>query len=226
VLILFGHQSVGENIIDGIGELSRQGRTTPDVVEWGNPTIQRSGISLCHFRVGSNGQPLTKLQDFESRVAREIGLRAQAAVFKFCYVDVHHGNVVDPLFEAYVETMERLQQRRSELVIGHMTIPLRSVPSGLVTTTRRLLGQRHPDVLRNAARHAFNERIRERYSGTALLFDLAAIESGDGGTEPALLGSYTEDGGHLNEKGRRVVAGRFLDFLDRLAVAAGTDSVA
>jgi hypothetical protein len=226
VLILFGHQSVGQNIIDGIGEMSRRGVETPEVIEWGGPVVRQSGMSLCHFRVGSNGQPLTKLQDFEDKVASEFGQGAQAAVFKFCYVDVEDESFVGPLFDEYVQTMERLQRRRPELTLGHVTIPLRSVPTGLVSTARRLLGQRHPQLARNRARHAFNIRMRERYSGTSTLFDLAAIESGDRVTDPALLSSYTEDGGHLNERGRRVVAEGFLDFLDRLAGLSGRGAAA
>lgn len=218
LLVLFGHQSVGQNILDGIAELAHTGVAVPRVlVDLNQPTDAAPGVTLAHFRVGKNGAPLTKIHDFERTVMGDAGRRAQAALFKFCYVDLRDANQVAPLFEAYLQMTERLQRERPDLVLAHVTMPLRSVPTGIVATARRLLGQRHPQSAANAARHAFNELLRERCGSVAPLFDLAAIESGGRDAAPRLLPLYTDDGGHLNRQGRQVVAERFVDFLERLA---------
>ena len=221
MLVLFGHQSVGQNILDGIEELARAGMATPHVTGLNDPPAEDSGTTLRHFRVGSNGQPLTKIQHFERTVSGDIGRRAQAAMFKFCYVDLREQYLAAPLFDAYAQMIDRLQRRRQNLLIAHVTMPLRAVPGGVISTARRLLGQRHPQLAANAARDAFNARLRARYGPTSPVFDLAAIQSGGPDAAPALLPRYTEDGGHLNEAGRRVVAREFLDFLERLAADCG-----
>ena len=66
--------------------------------------------------------------------------------------------------------------------------------------------------------------LREAYEGKEPLFDIAGIESvGPGGEResfdvkgksfPALVPAYTDDGGHLNALGRKVVAEKLLVFL-------------
>ncbi len=225
MLFLFGHQSVGQNILEGMEELARTGLATPHVTGLNDPPAGESGPTLRHFRVGSNGQPLTKIQHFERTVSGDIGRRAQAAMFKFCYVDLHDEDLVSPLFDAYAQMIDRLQRHRPDLLMAHVTMPLRAVPGGVVTTARRLLGQRHPQIAANAARDAFNARLRARYGPTSPLFDLAAIQSGGRSAAPALLSRYTDDGGHLNEAGRRDVAREFLDFLERLAADCGAKTI-
>ncbi len=224
MLVLFGHQSVGQNILDGINDLARDGVPTPLVTDLPGAAGAESPIVLGHFRVGTNGQPLTKIQDFERTVTGASGLRAQAAMFKFCYVDLRDPDLARSLFDAYAQMIDRLKSLRPDLALAHVTMPLRAIPTGLAVTARRLLGQRHPELAANAARHAFNELMRARYGSGSLVFDLAAVQSGDRHAAPALLNSYTDDGGHLNEEGRRVVAQQFLDFLDRLAAGCGAPS--
>jgi hypothetical protein len=118
-----------------------------------------------------------------------------------------------------------LQSRVGPTVIGHITVPLRARPSGLRAALRRSFGRNDVELARNAARHGFNEHVRRRYRDGGTLFDLAAIEAtSTRGNEPrsrireeetpALLDEYTSDGGHLNERGRMVVARAFMRFVD------------
>lgn len=224
MLVLFGHQSVGQNILDGLGDLAQDGVPTPTVTTLQDASTAGSRLVLAHFRVGTNGQPLTKIQDFERVVASDAGKHAHAAMFKFCYVDLQDSKQAPPLFDAYAQMIERLRDLRPDLALAHVTMPLRAVPTGLTVIARRLLGQRHPQLAANAARHAFNELMRARYGSGSLVFDLAAVESGERRAAPALVNSYTDDGGHLNEVGRRVVAQQFLKLLDRLAAGRAAPS--
>ncbi len=99
------------------------------------------------------------------------------------------------------------------------------MPAGLKTSLKKLLGQGEPDKAANIKREAFNAHLREKYG--KLVFDLAALESTlpngqrtsfveDGKTYYALDPSYSDDGGHLNATGRRIVAAGLLRFLAEL----------
>lgn len=218
--ILFGHQSVGQNILDGIGELARQGRTVPQVIDARAEGETRCPIVLAHFRIGVNGRPLSKLDHFAEEVTGQAGGQARAAMFKFCYVDLCQTDAVAAVFDAYVKTIDRLRLARPDLLIAHVTVPLRSVPPPVVSAGLRLLGRTHPQFAQNDARQRFNARLRDRYAATAPFFDLAALESGGQGAAPALARCFTDDGGHLNGRGRLQVAAAFVEFLQDLARSA------
>ena len=79
----------------------------------------------------------------------------------------------------------------------------------------------------NNNRNKLNELIRKEYAGKNHLFDLAALEStfidgrravyqSEGQSFEMLVPKYTDDGGHLNEKGQRIIAEQFLIFLTSL----------
>ncbi len=80
----------------------------------------------------------------------------------------------------------------------------------------------------NIKRNQYNQLLKEYYEGKEPVFDLAKIESTypdgkrctfekDGKTYYSLVSEYTSDGGHLNEKGRKIVAEKLLVFLANLA---------
>jgi lysophospholipase L1-like esterase len=79
----------------------------------------------------------------------------------------------------------------------------------------------------NNNRNKLNELIRKEYACKNHLFDLAALEStfidgrravyqSEGQSFEMLVPKYTDDGGHLNEKGQRIIAEQFLIFLTSL----------
>jgi lysophospholipase L1-like esterase len=59
--------------------------------------------------------------------------------------------------------------------------------------------------------------MRAEYTAKELIFDLALLESSSTRkkrrTNPALLPIYTEDGGHLNDLGSKIIAEQLLIFL-------------
>ena len=212
--ILFGHQSVGQNLLEGIRDLA---------------PAPAAKFSIAPFRVGRNHDPASKLEHFATVVRSEAAQGARLALFKFCYVDIDENTDVRALFDSYARTMDSLRREFPGLRFGHVTVPLRSVSSGLLTRLRHLAGRHHAQVRRNAARHRFNELLR-RHVASESLFDIAAVEArgvdgeprttpGREGPLPVLAPEYTSDGGHLNDLGRRVVAREFLAFIERQPAA-------
>lgn len=219
---LFGHQSVGENIIAGLRDVAgaalpiREGRAATDFVEPG----------FVHTRLGRNQDPRSKLADFEAALAASEG-KPGVALFKFCYVDIDAKTDVDALFEATVATMERLRAQYPSVRFIYVTVPLTVVQTGLKAwLTQRVTGAAPWGFEENLARHRFNTLLRTRLRG-APLFDLAALESTrtdgtvelhavQGQTVPALVPAYSDDGQHLNAEGRRRVAEALLETLAAL----------
>lgn len=226
--VFFGHQSVGRNILDGVRDVALEdpalGVRVVDLPEDG--TIRMPAI--VHAALGKNQDPRSKVKAFVEVLDRGVGATADIAGMKFCYVDVTAGCDVDAVFEEYRVAVEALRKRYPHLTIVHCTVPVTRVEGTIKSAAKRLLGRPLTDKLDNVARNAFNARLIREFGGKDPVFDLAAAESttaaGEqrgyrfGGREYlALLPEYTDDGGHLNALGRRVVAARFLDVLAAVA---------
>lgn len=214
--IFFGHQSVGNNILEGMEEISR-GVTEKrlDVVK-GTDASAFARPVLLHANLGNNTQPVSKLEDFERALDAGIGKSADVALLKFCYVDINASTDIEKLFQQYEGTMERLKRKYSRLKIIHVTVPLTTAEKGVYATlkgtARTLLGKVGPNH-HNANRNRFNDLLRKRYQGKEPIYDLASIEATapDGTAESfilsgrsyyALYPTYTDDGGHLRAEGR------------------------
>jgi len=207
--IFFAHQSVGENILEGMRELAdREGAPRPH---------------LDDLRVPENGDPERKIREFEAALERRGG-RDDIALLKFCYVDIGPQTNVAALFERYRAAMERLELRYPRVTFVHVTVPLTVEQTGIKAAAKRLLG-RHPyGTLENVRREEYNALLRAAYLGREPVFDLAALESvapdgsavsvvWDGRKAPALARAYASDGAHLNEAGSLLAARRLLHVL-------------
>ncbi len=225
--IYFGHMSVGFNILDGIRDLQGERRDKLNILETADPAAFGKPV-FAHSPIGKNGYPLSKIDAFRQVLESGVGEKADIAFFKLCYVDIHGGTDVEALNRAFDGMMEAMQAKFPELTIVAVTSPLTAVPEGLKTSLKKLLGRGEPDKTANAKREAFNAHLREKYG--RLVFDLAALESTrpdgqqvtfemDGKTYPAMEPSYTDDGGHLNSTGRRIVAAGMLRLLAELGPA-------
>ncbi len=220
--ILFAHQSVGANILQGLAELPSSARER--IPPLGSlDDLARSQPVLASVRAGRNREPLSKLVEFAEIVRAHANSALQLAALKFCYVDVGTNAEAERLFDAYVETIEALRRDAPAVCVAHVTMPLRSIDDSLRGRLRRLAG-RDDEVDRNSARAAFNAALRAKFRDKDPFFDLAAIEATTpegalvgrryaGQTVPELYGKYTFDGGHLNELGRRICAQAFVAFL-------------
>ena len=110
----------------------------------------------------------------------------------------------------------------------HVTLPLTTAQSGWKALAKRLVGRAPYGTIENVRREQYNALMRRAYAGREPLFDLARIESTapdgsavtvawDGTVAPAMAAAYTDDGGHLNEKGRLVAARALLAVLAHAA---------
>jgi len=225
----FAHQSVGENILTGLEELARQGRTDVCVLDLTRahelPPIHP--LAIIHERVGANREPLTKIAAFRDLLNAKQRPELDVALLKFCYVDIATQTEAETLWKHYEAAIEQLSTDQPGVRLVHCTAPLRSLPEGPYAWLRRALGHRHPAIAGNRARDWFNRQLRARFGGGHDLFDLAAVQSRrpdgrpcylmDGGNRvPSLAREWTYDGGHLNERGRTMAAAAFLEFLQTL----------
>lgn len=213
--IFFGHQSVGQDVLEGLSRLSPELRVVE--VRGGSPAPE--GPGLFHVKVGQNEQPLTKMEDFERQLASAVTSAGgvDVALYKLCYVDINATTDVDLLFSAYRRTHERLRRAHPEVQLVHVTVPLTVVQRGLRAWVKERLGRPPYGVAENIQRHRYNEQLRKTYGGKEPLFDLAMLEStrADGSVEraawrgassPALVPGYASDGAHLNAAGAERVA--------------------
>lgn len=225
--IFFGHQSVGQNIVDGIDELlSRHGLPSDYIISADQPPPSGKGF-LWHRPVGKNMHPISKCEDFTRILNHPMARDIDFALCKFCYIDINeHSNITD-LFKRYQQHMKLLKVRHPDIRFIHTTVPLRHNATGPGVWFRELLGRANRSKLANINRNRFNRLLVEEYTNEPI-FDLAASESTcpDGRRSSftyknrdiyySLAGEYTDDGGHLNNTGRIKVAEDLIRYLARL----------
>ncbi len=219
--IFFGHQSVGQNLLDGIRDvLAANPNIRLNIVEMKNGSAI-GAPGFYHTMIGENGKPSTKLDSFRDAVDA-LG-DSGTALMKYCYVDVNLKSDPQAMFEAYRSTVAAIRAEHPGLKIVHVTLPLTTDAGNIrywAAAVRRLPSHRQL----NAIRHQYNELLRETYSGKEPIFDLARLESTEpdgtvklvrykGDRVPVLANAWTYDGGHLNEAGRRRIAEAFLTTL-------------
>ena len=201
--IYFGHQSVGANILQGVKELG-------------------VSLSIKDEFLAENGEPLRKLQNFRAAVGE--GSRFDIALVKFCYVDVNADTDARALFERYRATIAELRAKNPRTVFVHATLPLTTVQTGPKALAKRLFGRAPYGTIENVRREEYNKLLRTTYAGREPIFDLARVESiapdgsmvtvtWNGLTVPAMSPAYTDDGGHLNARGRAIAAQEFVTVL-------------
>ena len=221
VRVYFGHQSVGGNIMDGLADLQRQlGKPVLQVGELDALNVSPGRGVLLHTKVGENGKPDSKCEDFRRILDEKLSGQIDIALFKFCYIDFSDTSDVDAVFATYSRTMDDLKQRHPEITFIHVTAPLRTVDRGLGVWAREMLGRRNRTKLANVSRNEFNRRLVEKYSADPI-FDLARVMSTlpdgrresfeiDGKSYYSLVPAYTDDGGHLNTVGRSYAAAELI----------------
>lgn len=222
--IYFGHQSVGFDIINGVKDVIKENpQIKLNIVDTKNLTDFNAPL-LGHSEVGQNTHPKSKCDDFTQIMDSGLGERADIAFFKLCFVDINVGADPHTIFAYYRETMSVLKKKYPKTIFVHTTVPLTTVQPGIKTKIKLLLGKSVGGYEGNIEREQYNQLLRKEYEGKEPIFDLAKIESTlpngskatfqrDGKGYPHLVDTYTNDGGHLNEEGRRLVATQFLILL-------------
>lgn len=220
--ILFGHQSVGLNILNGIQTLS----PATKIVEIAGDGSASGGHGIFHSRIGANYKPYSKVDDF-ARFVTANDTSCDVAMMKLCYVDIGKNTDIHDLFLYYSSMVDKLVKSAPGVHLVHITVPLRSIRLGLRSRIKLLAGQALEPVEDNVRREAYNLLMRKEYQGKATLFDLAAFEATrpDGSTSSIRIGGkevrtlhpgYSDDGGHLNDIGRQYIAQKLVDMITEL----------
>ena len=223
--IYFGHQSVGFNIIDGIKDVIKENpQIKLNIVETSDPSKFNTPL-FAHSRVGKNIDPKSKIDAFANFMENGIGNMADIAFFKFCYVDVTARTDVERVFADYRNTISRLRESYPGTMLIHVTAPLTVTKTTFKTWIKKIIRKKYIwEYDDNIKRNQFNELLKKEYNRKEPIFDLSKIESTfpdgtrssftkDGRAYYSLVSEYTHDGGHLNEKGRKIVAEQLLILL-------------
>lgn len=221
--VVFGHQSVGGNILNGIKQLAARDGVKIDINKQRTaPTT--NGIS--HFAIGNNGDPVSKIKDFATAIDTGAGQGADVAMMKLCYADFNDSTDAKQLANDYIVSLEALARKHPDINFVAVTAPLMAIQTGPKAWIKRLLGRQPSGYVDNVRRAEFNTLLREQYHKAGRLFDLAQVESDatgkacmaevDGQSVQALCPDLTNDGGHLNERGQALAATAFLHFVSTL----------
>jgi hypothetical protein len=197
--ILFGHQSVGRNIMNGLIDLRNQNSTynltiTPsDLNADVTSANYDSGNIFGHQNSGSNGDPDSKNNEFFNFLNNNTQ-KIDVAFLKYCYVDVMNSPAslnAQNVFDNYKTLADSFKTENSNVTLVHFTAAL------MVNTT---------SSLDNYQRNLYRQLIINEYSGSDYIFDLSDLESYrngsystfvyNGTTYLSLDSYYTSDGGH------------------------------
>lgn len=228
-VIFFGHQSVGYNIIDGIKDITQEDPNIKLLITEKYESKQNSGALLYHLTIGKNEEPESKVDDFKQLIDKGIGSWTNIAFFKFCYVDFNDDTKVEKVFDHYKDVMKYLKNKYPKVTFVHVTTPLTVISPTWKTWIKEITGRgKMWEYSNNIPINRYNTLLLKEYAGKEPIFDLATIEStSQNGTKNsfnskgieylALEPEYTNDGGHLNDKGRRIIAEQLLIFLSNIS---------
>ncbi|MCW3786236.1 hypothetical protein [Plebeiibacterium sediminum] len=226
--IYFGHMSVGRNILSGTSRYISNNSLDIKIVD--NIPMTDLNIEngfIYHTQIGKNGNPYSKIKDFEFKINSELSTNIDVAFFKFCYVDFIEGTDVESVFKIYTETMDSLSSKYPDIIFTHSTVPLRKLQSGFKAFVKKMIG-RSIGLEDNIARNKFNKLLKKRYQNDAAIFDIALYESTKPNNQRAfikvgndtcytLVPDYTYDGGHLNTIGEDYLGEQLLVFLSQIS---------
>ncbi|MES1171703.1 MAG: hypothetical protein ABUL77_00575 [Bacteroidota bacterium] len=228
--IFFSHHSVGGNVLAGVESLYREaGRPGFKLVDL-KDVLEEKGPGWIEGVGGKNGAPRSKIDFFAETIRKEKALQPRIAFMKFCYVDFNPHTDVDELFGHYASTLAALKREHPEITFAHVTAPLMRRPTEIKWRILRLMGRMVWEDDANVKRHRFNQRLLKEFAADPI-FDLARAESTrpDGSRETFTHGdgvfhslepSYTNDGGHLNDLGQRVVGAEMVRFVSKALQAS------
>jgi hypothetical protein len=165
--VLFGHQSVGVNILDGVRALADENNVKLTITE--SRSDHGKTPAIFQFMVGRNGDPLGKIKDFVSASSSFADI--DVAMVKICYVDLNRNSDATAVAKTYADAIKDLQRGRPSTRFIAVTSPLTT--SGAKAWVKSLIRGSSPELAENAKRKEFNDYLRKEFDKDHL-FDLAA----------------------------------------------------
>ena len=243
--MFFGHNSVGGNIVAGIGSVTNLRILSPgtgDVSNYGarhfntttndHSTRRPALLNTAYGLYSSYDGAITSINRFVDQVHGIMngtmngnnfipGQRLDIVFMKFCYVVYENitNAQVDLIFNHYATQMALLQTEFPELIIVHFT------------QTNRPCGNFQLIYDANARAMRYRQHILDTYGRTGRVFDLTLTEAtngqnvnycpytdSEGNPVLGMQQGYSVGGndGHLNDTGRRAVGNALADFLARV----------
>lgn len=222
--IFFGHQSVGNNIIDGLQMVAKENQFRALNIKKTRNDNDITGPMLAHSKVGRNKQPLAKIQDFVEIVRSGVGNNISIALMKLCPADINGNTNAKELFQQYDAALRSLQKEFPSVRFLAATCPLTVLRTGWKAWIKKIFFRSRSHWLANIKRYEFNASLRKAYIESGSLFDIAKVESTlpDGSRATYMYNDtqyyylyqgYTYDGAHLSALGKLRVAEEFIRVL-------------
>ena len=212
--VLFGHQSVGANILNGVRTPADENNVKLTMTE--SRSDQGKSPAIFQFMVGRNADPLGKIKDFVNTAPSFADI--DIAMMKICYVDLSRNSDAVAVAKSYADAIKDLQRAHPSTRFIAVTSPLTAVPGGTKAWVKSLIRGSSPELADNAKRKEFNDYLRKEFDEDHL-FDLAALQAEkaitDDGKEIEVM-RLSADGGHLNDAGQRLVGAAFIKLLARI----------
>lgn len=232
VRILFGHQSIGMDILDAIpGVYADEGIGAPVIADRNWPAARdTTSPVLAHAYIGTNGDPIGKIRDFAAAFDTHFGSTLDIAMMKLGPVDFTDSTNVFTVFGTYSATMSSLERAHPGTTFIYTTVPLDSQPDNWTPQQPDAVGSPTTTTgSRNAICEKYNDLVRKKYAATGRLLDLAALEAQlpDGRVATTAVAgvnvrvmnpALSDDGLHLNSSGAHYMAQQFLRFVGNIAI--------
>ena len=211
--IYFGHQSVGNNIVQEMNNIIKKNNLTYNVINSKNLSDFNTS-NFYHSTIGYNKNPKSKIDEFVKLMDGGLAEKLDIAGFKFCYADIRVNTDINELFDYYTSKLKYLSDKYPNVTFIHFTVPLVSKPRGLKGLIKIFFYDH------NAKRNKYNQLVINYYDKNEV-FDVAKYESTyhDGQkniyrkNRLALIDKYTFDGEHPNEFASNLIAQQFFSFL-------------
>lgn len=230
--VLFGHQSIGMNILDAVaGVYTDAGLSAPTIADRSWPQARdTTDPVLAHSYIGTNGDPEGKIRDFASLFGQAGGASYDIAFMKIGPVDIHASTDIQAIFDAYASTIQSLEKAYPRTTFLYTTVALTTEESGWTPVAASQVGvPASAGDSDNARREQYNALVRDRFASTGRLFDLAELESElpdgtiatktvDGVPSRVMNPAFSDDGLHLNAAGAKHLANGMLAVVGRVAL--------
>ena len=226
--IYFGHKSVGNNIIEGIKAIAFTKEISDLRIIRLDEEEKLPQNYFVHSSIGKNGDPISKIKEFQTNIDSLVDENLKIAMMKFCYADFNKNSDINEIFQQYSTVVDTIKNKYPDLIIIHFTVPLMAERSFLGKLKSFVKGESDKNFYDNLVRNKFSDLIQSKYPSENI-FDIAKIESTypngkieeielNGRSTSFLISDYSSDGSHLNEFGQKLVANELINHIARIRI--------